>query len=99
MKTTSDAKFVLNKEKILWFANLDLLQVHLHENHFACEDPNCIQQGFIAFATEFELQMHQIQVHGAKIPLTIDFKEDNDQKKMPDYREEHRKRIFLAKKN
>lgn len=84
--------------KILWFENLDLLQIHLHTNHFTCDHPQCVQQGFIAFATEFELQMHQIQVHGAKIHLTIDFKDDVDGKKVTDYRDEHRQRIFLAKK-
>ena len=83
--------------KILWFENLELLQVHLHSQHYACEDPLCVEQGFIAFATEFELQMHQINVHGAKIPLTLDFKEEAQQKE-PDFRNEHRKRINQAKK-
>lgn len=83
--------------KILWFESIELLQVHLHSEHYACEDPLCVQQGFIAFATEFELQMHQINVHGAKIPLTLDFREE-EQKKQPDYKNEHRKRLNQAKK-
>ena len=84
--------------KILWFPNLDLLQVHLHTHHYACEDPMCVQQGVIAFATEFELQMHQIKVHGAKIPLTVDFKDNEAEQNEVDYKSEHRRRITLAKK-
>ncbi|OHT02882.1 Zinc finger, C2H2 type family protein [Tritrichomonas foetus] len=83
--------------KILWFENLDLIQVHFHTEHFACTDPMCVQQGFIVFATEVELQMHRMNVHDDKTPIHLDFKEEKP-KREPDYRAEHKKRIQAAKK-
>lgn len=82
---------------ILWFATLDLIQVHFHTCHFACEDPMCVQQGFIVFATEFELQMHRSTVHGDKSPIILDFNQPPPAPK-PDYKNEHKQRVIQANK-
>ena len=83
--------------KILWFASMDLLQVHFHSQHFACEDPMCVEQGFIVFATEMELQIHRMTVHNDRSTLMVDFKEEEKQKQ-PNFNAEHKKRILAAKK-
>ena len=82
--------------KVLWFADVDLLRVHYHECHYACEDPMCVEQGFIVFATPMELQLHRAQVHGDTSPVYVDFKGS-----APDVKEEdeHRERVAKARKS
>lgn len=75
---------------IVWFKDAELYQVHLHEKHYACEDPVCVSQGFIAFATPMELQLHRMNVHGDKSPATIDFMSINQVK-------EEKKQIQIEK--
>lgn len=88
--------------KILWFENIDLIQVHFHEYHYACENPLCVMQGFIVFATKAELLLHKVNVHDADPSILV---EDIDNKpKMeievdegPNRHERHReskKRLF-----
>jgi len=60
-----------SQNKILWFDNIELIQVHFHQEHYACTHPICVSHGFIVFETLAELQLHQIQVHDMKIDIDI----------------------------
>ena len=83
------------KNKILWFKNISEIQVHFHENHFACKEDICISHGFIVFETLAELQLHQIKVHDKKIDIDMDisFKNNNN-----NIEEEIEKQILIRRK-
>ena len=87
--------------KIVWFATLELIEVHFHEEHYACENPLCVMQGFIVFATKMELLMHQVNVHGADPSILDDVKDDKDVSTDPEVEvspEEVRKKRSDAKR-
>lgn len=83
--------------RIIWFPTIETIQVHFHEEHYACDNPMCIQQGFIVFATPTELQLHKIQVHGENIVATLDFRGVPEEEHV-NYRKEAQKRQNTAKK-
>lgn len=33
-------------------------------SHYLCEDPECLQMGFVSFATSTEIDMHRESRHG-----------------------------------
>ena len=80
-----------------WFESLELIEVHFHTDHFACEDPMCVMQGFIVFATKTELLMHKIQVHGAK-PSILNEAKDEDEKEPKDDEDVHQRHLDSKKK-
>lgn len=81
--------------EVKWFADSDVLRVHFNECHYACQDPMCVEHGFIVFATPMELQLHMISVHGDRTPVMMDFKEEE---KPIDFEKEHMERIKQARK-
>ena len=82
--------------KVLWFPSVDLIRVHFHECHFACEDPMCVDQGFIVFGTRMELQLHRIEVHGDPAPAQLEFEPTNPSN---NEKNEHRERIKKARRD
>lgn len=82
-----------NAGKILWFPTIELIQVHFHEKHYACEDPLCVMQGFIVFSTKIEYLLHQINVHNADPSILNDQIENKpqveDQSDYPSFRARH----------
>jgi hypothetical protein len=83
-----------NNGRLLWFETLPLIQVHFHTAHFACDDPICVAQGFIAFETAVELHLHGINVHGHSGPIEIDCRPPPD---APNWDDEHVLRIRAAR--
>lgn len=68
--------------KDMWFETIELIQVHFHTDHYACENPYCVEQGFIVFATKRELIQHQIEVHKALKSLLKKCKEEIPQEEL-----------------
>jgi len=57
--------FLCEREGILYqyFKDYRLLETHFGEQHYLCEDENCLAKGFIAFKTALEMQFHDIREH------------------------------------
>lgn len=43
------------------------LEDHFRKDHFLCEEPECREKKFVAFKSEVELQVHQVQIHGQNL--------------------------------
>ncbi|KAJ1473194.1 hypothetical protein T484DRAFT_1913446, partial [Baffinella frigidus] len=48
--------------------NYDDLEAHFRSLHFTCEDEGCLEQKFVAFNSEVELQAHCAQTHMSNAP-------------------------------
>jgi hypothetical protein len=80
---------------IVWFTTIELLQLHLREAHFVCEDGECGGPLAVAFASRLELQLHRATVHGVEAPFVLDFDGPPEE---PDWAAERAARVKSAKK-
>lgn len=57
--------FLCEGENILYqyFKNYDHLDKHFVNKHFACREPACLEQKFVAFSSALDLQAHNVSVH------------------------------------
>ncbi|ELU44184.1 cytoplasmic protein [Rhizoctonia solani AG-1 IA] len=49
------------------FRNYEQLEQHFKERHYPCTHPTCLEQKFVVFATQLDLQGHQVDVHGEQM--------------------------------
>lgn len=46
------------------FQNWLKLEAHFAAEHFRCMDPACLEQKFVVFPTQLDLQAHRVDAHG-----------------------------------
>jgi hypothetical protein len=46
-----------------WFRDYSGLDAHYSKDHWPCHDPKCKERRFVAFEDEFQLRLHQQEVH------------------------------------
>ncbi|CAE6363209.1 unnamed protein product [Rhizoctonia solani] len=61
--------FVCKREGIRdqYFRNYEHLEEHFKEQHYPCTHSTCLEQKFVVFATQLDLQGHQVDVHGEQM--------------------------------
>lgn len=47
-----------------YYVDYSSLSQHFRKDHFPCNEPECLEQKLIFFATEMDLKAHQLEVHG-----------------------------------
>ncbi|KAK4053354.1 hypothetical protein OIO90_003966 [Microbotryomycetes sp. JL221] len=47
--------------------NYEQLEAHFKSAHFICPHPDCLQQKFVVFESELDLQAHAVEVHGTAL--------------------------------
>ena len=63
METTHDSCFICRQNpqtKYEYFENYRHLNKHYKSKHFVCNDPSCLSERDIVFATDIELQSHKV---------------------------------------
>ncbi|KAG8732930.1 hypothetical protein FRC11_010023 [Ceratobasidium sp. 423] len=50
-----------------YFRNYEQLEQHFKEQHYPCTHPTCLEQKFVVFATQLDLQGHQVDAHGGQM--------------------------------
>ena len=46
--------------KFVYYNAYKNLEIHYKLSHYLCQDPNCLAQGFIAFKTLAEFELHNV---------------------------------------
>lgn len=54
-----------------YYVDYNSLSQHLRKDHFPCNEPECLEQKFIFFATEIDLKAHQLDVHGSTLSKDV----------------------------
>lgn len=52
-----------SKHPYLVFKDLDMIKLHFRDSHFQCKHKDCINDVFVVFATEGELERHNMKEH------------------------------------
>lgn len=79
-----------NHDKIIWLKDIDAVRDHNLKCHFPCTEDICFETGLIVFDSILELQLHQIQVHGRKIPVSFDHRDAGEEDEVARRRREQR---------
>ncbi|CAG8556007.1 52_t:CDS:10, partial [Ambispora gerdemannii] len=48
-----------------YYVDYDSLAEHFREQHYLCNDPDCLAQKVIVFETDIDLKAHEVEVHGS----------------------------------
>ncbi|CAE6424774.1 unnamed protein product [Rhizoctonia solani] len=61
--------FVCKREGVRdqYFRNYEQLEQHFRGQHYPCTHPSCLEQKFVVFSTQLDLQGHQVDVHGEQM--------------------------------
>ncbi|CAE6427361.1 unnamed protein product [Rhizoctonia solani] len=61
--------FVCKREGVRdqYFRNYEQLEQHFRDQHYPCTHSTCLEQKFVVFATQLDLQGHQVDVHGEQM--------------------------------
>ncbi|KAF7919423.1 uncharacterized protein EAE98_009263 [Botrytis deweyae] len=54
-----------------YYIDYNSLSQHLRKDHFPCNEPECLEQKFVFFATEMDLKAHQLEVHGSSLSKDV----------------------------
>jgi len=63
--------------KYKYYRDYPMLEEHFRDNHYLCEDPRCLEEKFVVFANQMDLQAHQLQrhpEHGASRRVMVNFR-------------------------
>ncbi|CAE6505758.1 unnamed protein product [Rhizoctonia solani] len=50
-----------------YFRNYEQLEQHFKDKHYPCIHPTCLEQKFVVFSTQLDLQGHQVGAHGEQM--------------------------------
>ncbi|CAH7667874.1 hypothetical protein PPACK8108_LOCUS2313 [Phakopsora pachyrhizi] len=50
-----------------YYTNYQHLETHFRDDHYLCNQSQCLESKFIVYETALELQAHQIETHGAEL--------------------------------
>ncbi|PKI85808.1 hypothetical protein MVES_000632 [Malassezia vespertilionis] len=53
-----------DEERYRYYKDYRMLEQHFQNAHYVCSDSRCLEQKFVVFENEMELQVHQVQEHG-----------------------------------
>lgn len=56
-----------------FFKNYEALEEHFKNDHFSCRFQSCLDQKFVVYADELDLQAHNLSVHGGVMGKTATF--------------------------
>ncbi|CAE7199328.1 unnamed protein product [Rhizoctonia solani] len=61
--------FVCKREGIRdqYFRNYEQLEQHFRDQHYPCTHSTCLEQKFVVFSTQLDLQGHQVDAHGGQM--------------------------------
>ncbi|KAI4319910.1 hypothetical protein MLD38_033451 [Melastoma candidum] len=73
-----------------YFKNYDDLEIHFRQEHFLCEDEDCLAKKFVVFQSESEMKRHNTLEHGGRmsrskrnaalqIPTSFRYRRGNEQ--------------------
>ncbi|KAI4340984.1 hypothetical protein MLD38_025767 [Melastoma candidum] len=73
-----------------YFKNYDDLEIHFRQEHFLCEDEDCLAKKFVVFKSEAEMKRHNTLEHGGRmsrskrnaalqIPTSFHYRRGNEQ--------------------
>lgn len=54
-----------------YYVDYSSLSQHFRKDHFPCNEPECLEQKLIFFATEMDLKAHQLEVHGSTLSKDV----------------------------
>ncbi|KAI9640903.1 hypothetical protein NHQ30_010744 [Ciborinia camelliae] len=54
-----------------YYVDYNSLSQHFRKDHFPCNEPECLEQKLIFFATEMDLKAHQLDVHGSTLSKDV----------------------------
>ncbi|ESZ98246.1 hypothetical protein SBOR_1342 [Sclerotinia borealis F-4128] len=54
-----------------YYVDYNSLSQHFRKDHFPCNEPECLEQKLIFFATEMDLKAHQLEVHGSTLSKDV----------------------------
>lgn len=52
------------EERYRYYRDYRMLEQHFKREHYLCLDPGCLEQKFVVFENQVELQVHQVEEHG-----------------------------------
>ncbi|KAG9290598.1 hypothetical protein G9A89_011561 [Geosiphon pyriformis] len=50
-----------------YYVDADALAEHFSQDHFVCNDPECLAQKVIVFETDIDLKAHEVEIHGSSL--------------------------------
>ncbi|CAG8465516.1 1191_t:CDS:10 [Ambispora leptoticha] len=48
-----------------YYVDYDALAEHFRQQHYLCNDPECLAQKVIVFETDIDLKAHEVEIHGS----------------------------------
>ncbi|QSZ28649.1 hypothetical protein DSL72_003148 [Monilinia vaccinii-corymbosi] len=54
-----------------YYIDYSSLSQHFRKDHYPCNEPECLEQKLIFFATEMDLKAHQLEVHGSTLSKDV----------------------------